>query len=81
MDKIKPDDPKELRRYVDSLEGSLVAIHGYVTGALKRAGTFDDEVAREVLGHVQALVERILPEVLQIKAMMEDSEEDPPVVQ
>jgi trehalose-6-phosphatase len=65
--------PEELSQYIESLEEALVGIHGFVTGALARSGTWVDDDAREAFSQVQAQVERVLPEVLELKAMMEQA--------
>lgn len=65
--------PEELRQYIEALEAALVGIHGFVTGALARAESWSDDEAGEAFLHVQAQVERILPEVLELKAMMEQT--------
>lgn len=71
---------EELRAYVEALESSLVAIHGFVCGALTRKEAWSDEDLREAFGHIQALVERVLPEVVKIRAMMEEEGGEPPMV-
>lgn len=77
----KPSSQREdLSLYVEALENTLVGIHGFVSGALARDEPVDDEEAREAFAHVQALVERVLPEVLKIKEMMEEAGGEPPVV-
>lgn len=63
--------PEKLRQYIEALEAALVGIHGFATGALARPEAWSDDDAREAFSHVQAQVERILPEVLELKAMME----------
>jgi hypothetical protein len=73
--------PKEdLNLYMEALENTLVGIHGFVSGALARQETMDDDEAREAFSHIQALVERVLPEVLKIKEMMEEAGGEPPLV-
>jgi hypothetical protein len=72
--------PEELRQYIEALETALVGIHGFVTGALARPEAWSDDDAREAYRHVQAQVERILPEVLELKAMMDQTGGDPPSI-
>jgi hypothetical protein len=72
--------PDEVRVYVEALEDALVGIHGFVCGALAREEPWEDDGAREAFVHIQALVERVLPEVIKIRAMMEEADDEPPVV-
>jgi hypothetical protein len=66
--------------YVEALEDTLVGIHGFVSGALVREEALADEEAREAFSHIQALVERVLPEVVKIRTMIEEAGGEPPVV-